>query len=102
MEGGEAHVVESYARAPFHYLPVSRRDGGLPVLTLVNSSGGVLGGDALEVTVALLPGRADSVRRQRLHADDSSHARTRSRPPARRDRRGGPARARRTLRVLAF
>jgi urease accessory protein len=63
-EGGEARVVDCYARAPFHYLPVSRRGGGLPLLTLVNSSGGVLGGDALAIEIALGPGAALSVRNQ--------------------------------------
>jgi len=50
---GEPRVVESYARAPFHYLPPSREEGGVPRLTIVNSSGGILGGDALDMSIAL-------------------------------------------------
>ena len=63
-EDGAMRVVRSYTRAPFHYLPVSHRDGGLPVLTLVNSSGGVLGGDVLDVEIALGAGSELAVRAQ--------------------------------------
>lgn len=63
-EGGETRVTDSYARAPFHYLPPSRRKGDLPRLTIVNSSGGVLGGDRLEVEVEVGAGAALSLRTQ--------------------------------------
>lgn len=63
-EGGETRVTDSYARAPFHYLPPSRCDGDLPRLTIVNSSGGVLGGDRLKLEVEVGAGAALSLRTQ--------------------------------------
>ena len=50
---GDSRVVESYASAPFHYLPPSREEGEVPRLTIVNSSGGILGGDALDMSIVL-------------------------------------------------
>jgi urease accessory protein len=52
----ESRVVDSYASAPFHYLPyipASRRTKDAALVTLVNSSGGVVGGDRLAIDVAL-------------------------------------------------
>jgi len=53
VHNGESRVAESYARAPYHYLPIIQRDGDLPLLTIVNSSGGILGGDVLEARIDL-------------------------------------------------
>ena len=60
---GKTRVVESYARAPYHYLPLVQRDRELPLLTIVNSSGGILGGDALEARF-FLDDRAEVTLRQ--------------------------------------
>ena len=60
---GETRVNHSYARAPFHFLPASQREGA-PILTVVNSSGGVLGGDRLEMDVGLGPGCVLELRTQ--------------------------------------
>ncbi len=60
--GGETRVIESYAHAPFHYFPPAR--GEPPLLTIVNSSGGILGGDRLEMTVALDAGARLTLRTQ--------------------------------------
>lgn len=80
--GGETRVVDSYAHAPFHYLPPTRRADGLPLLTVVNSSGGVLGGDALELSVDLGPHAALAVRPQaatKIYRTAQGPARSRSR-----------------------
>lgn len=53
---GESRVVDSYASAPLHYLPYvpgSRHSRDAALVTLVNSSGGVLGGDRLAVDVEI-------------------------------------------------
>lgn len=53
---GESRVVDNSASAPFHYLPYvpgSRRAKDAALVTLVNSSGGVLGGDRLALDVEL-------------------------------------------------
>lgn len=53
VHDGESRVTESYARAPYHYLPIIQRDRDLPLLTIVNSSGGILGGDVLDARIDL-------------------------------------------------
>jgi len=53
VQDGESRVAESYARAPYHYLPIIRRGADLPLLTIVNSSGGILGGDVLDARIDL-------------------------------------------------
>jgi len=63
LKDGETRVTESYAHAPLHYLPPSYRDQ-VPLLTIVNSSGGVLGGDRLDMAIRLGPGATLSVRPQ--------------------------------------
>jgi urease accessory protein len=55
---GHTRVTESYAHAPFHYLPPRAFAGEPPLLTVVNSSGGVLGGDALDMSFSIGPGAA--------------------------------------------
>jgi len=50
---GGSRVTESYAHAPFHYIPPCVVAGQAPLLTIVNSSGGVLGGDSLEVSLQM-------------------------------------------------
>src|SRR5262245_24437138 len=59
---GESRVIDSYAHAPFHYLPP--RPGDPPLLTIVNSSGGVLGGDLLDIRVDLDAGAQLRLRTQ--------------------------------------
>ncbi len=79
---GETRIVDSHATAPFHYVPPCRREGELPVLTVVNSSGGVLGGDRLEVALDLGAGAALAVRAQaatKLYRSNRGPARSRSR-----------------------
>ena len=64
---GQTRVIESYAHAPFHYLPpavATPGAGGPAVLTVVNSSGGVLGGDELDMAVALDAGTTLTLRTQ--------------------------------------
>jgi urease accessory protein len=61
---GKSRVIESYARAPFHYVPPAHGDGAVPLLIIVNSSGGVLGGDALGMRVDLDKGAALTLRQQ--------------------------------------
>jgi urease accessory protein len=63
-QDGETRVVESYARAPFHYLPPIPRDGSPPLLTIVNSSGGILGGDVLDARIELEAQAALTLRQQ--------------------------------------
>jgi len=53
VHDGESRVAESYARAPYHYLPIIQRDRDLALLTIVNSSGGILGGDILDARIDL-------------------------------------------------
>jgi urease accessory protein len=50
---GDSRVSENYAHAPFHYIPPCVVDGEAPLLTIVNSSGGVLGGDSLDVSLQM-------------------------------------------------
>jgi urease accessory protein len=64
VEGTETRVIDSYAHAPFHYLPPVHRAGRSPLLTVVNSSGGVLGGDVLDMTMDLGPGTRLTLRQQ--------------------------------------
>lgn len=61
---GGSCVAESYAHAPYHYLPPVDRAGEPPLLTVVNSSGGILGGDVLDLHLDLGAGAAVSVRQQ--------------------------------------
>ncbi|MFI5367000.1 MAG: urease accessory protein UreD [Candidatus Binatia bacterium] len=63
-QDGESRVIESYAHAPFHYLPPMHRDGAPPLLTVVNSSGGVVGGDVLDMQVDLGRGSTVMLRQQ--------------------------------------
>jgi len=63
VRDGRSRVMESYARAPLHYLPPAYRDD-VPLLTIVNSSGGVLGGDRLEMAIQLGPGASLALRPQ--------------------------------------
>lgn len=53
VQDGESRVAKSYARAPYHYLPIIQRGRDLPLLTIVNSSGGILGGDVLDARIDL-------------------------------------------------
>ncbi len=53
VHDGKSHVAESYAHAPYHYLPLIPRDRDFPLLTIVNSSGGILGGDELDARIEL-------------------------------------------------
>jgi urease accessory protein len=79
---GETRVIDSYANAPFHYLPLARRGEGLPVLTLVNSSGGVLGGDRLDLEIDVGERACLAVRSQsatKLHRSNRGTACARSR-----------------------
>lgn len=57
-------MTDSYAEAPFHYLPVVERSGAAPLLTIVNSSGGVLGGDDLGMEIEVGAGADLAVRTQ--------------------------------------
>jgi len=61
-EHGRTRVIESYAHAPFHYLPPTTGDP--PLLTIVNSSGGVLGGDVLDAEIDLAAGATLALRTQ--------------------------------------
>lgn len=61
---GSTHVSECYAHAPFHYLPPRAFPGEPPLLTIVNSSGGVLGGDQLAMKLELDPGAMLTLRTQ--------------------------------------
>jgi urease accessory protein len=77
---GESRVADSYARAPYHYLPLIRRDHDLPLLTMVNSSGGILGGDALEARIELDAHAAVVLRQQaatRVYRSEGPPARSR-------------------------
>ena len=64
VHDGESRVAESYARAPYHYLPIIQRDRDLPLLTIVNSSGGILGGDVLDARIELDAHAAVMLRQQ--------------------------------------
>jgi urease accessory protein len=64
VHDGESRVADSYARAPYHYLPIIQRDRDLPLLTIVNSSGGILGGDVLDACIELDAGAAVMLRQQ--------------------------------------
>ena len=64
VQDGESRVAESYARAPYHYLPIIQRAPDLPLLTIVNSSGGILGGDMLEARIDLDARAAVMLRQQ--------------------------------------
>jgi len=64
VSDGSTHVSECYAHAPFHYLPPRAFPGEPPLLTIVNSSGGVLGGDRLEMKIDLDPGAMLTLRTQ--------------------------------------
>ena len=75
---GETRVTESYAHAPLHYLPPSYRDN-VPLLTLVNSSGGILGGDRLDIAIQLGPGATLALRAQaatKIYRSDRGPARS--------------------------
>lgn len=77
---GDTRVVESYARAPFHYLPPIQRNGSAPLLTIVNSSGGILGGDVLDARIELGAHVALMLRQQaatKVYRSASSPARSR-------------------------
>lgn len=81
-DGEESRVVESYACAPFHYLPPSKRRGEPPLLTIINSSGGVVGADRLDVEVELDSGATLSLRTQsatRIYRSKGEPARSRCR-----------------------
>ena len=74
---GSTHVSDGYAHAPFHYLPPRAFAGEPPLLTIVNSSGGVLGGDQLEMRIELDPGAMLTLRTQsatRLHRSNGEAA----------------------------
>jgi urease accessory protein len=58
------HVSDGYAHAPFHYLPPRVFPGEPPLLTIVNSSGGVIGGDELDMRIDLDPGAMLTLRTQ--------------------------------------
>src|SRR5262249_7052917 len=82
VQDGETRVIDSYAHAPFHYLPPARRDGAPPLLTVVNSSEGVLGGDVLDVAVALGAGTRLTLRQQaatKVYRSDGQQARSTAR-----------------------
>jgi len=64
VHDGESRVAESYARAPYHYLPLIQREGDLPLLTIVSSSGGILGGDVLDARIELDAHAAVMLRQQ--------------------------------------
>jgi len=64
VNDGSTYVSECYAHAPFHYLPPRAFPGEPPLLTIVNSSGGVLGGDQLEMKIELDPGATLTLRTQ--------------------------------------
>jgi urease accessory protein len=64
VSDGSTHVSDCYAHAPFHYLPPRAFPGEPPLLTIVNSSGGVLGGDQLDMRIELDPGTMLTLRTQ--------------------------------------
>ena len=64
VRDGSTHVSDSYAHAPFHYLPPRTLTDEPPLLTIVNSSGGVLGGDRLDMSVELDAGAKLTLRTQ--------------------------------------
>lgn len=79
---GETRVIDSYAKAPLHFFPLSRRGDDLPVLTLVNSSGGIIGGDRLDVDIDLGKRTHLAIRSQsatKLHRSSRGTALARSR-----------------------
>lgn len=78
VRDGESRVIDSYAHAPFHYLPPVRCADAPPLLTVVNSSGGVLGGDVLDIAIDLGPGARLTLRQQaatKVHGSDGAEAR---------------------------
>jgi urease accessory protein len=64
VSDGSTQVSDCYAHAPFHYLPPRTLSGEPPLLTIVNSSGGVLGGDQLDITIELDAGAMLTLRTQ--------------------------------------
>lgn len=52
-QAGKTRVVESFASAPFHYLPEIPASDGSARVTIVSSSGGVFGGDRLSIRVSV-------------------------------------------------